>query len=666
MKCLFLLSLVLPSACGSVYSQWNVEAPRTVEGAEGSCLMIPCKCRYPLASNLQTVMWLKGENISGTLLTSSNGDADRSFKNRATLAGDWRTGKDCSLKINDLQKSDEGTYHFQMSGPDKNKYSDPNGVSINVVDAPELIKISAPAVLQENEPVNLNCSVSFMCPGLLRWIDTEGLNMSSSHREISKSPTGSAILKFTPSYRDHGRTLRCGFKTASGEITGINVTLNVLYAPKDVYVDSPLYTPFRVGQYVTLQCLVTSSNPPVQSYTWYTGSIMFNEKGASKQFQILRYSSDPIFQCEAGNSVGSNSSDEVELVTLQQGSWGVWSPLVVRARTGSCVVIPCEFRHPHTVPTNVKKIGMWLQDHHFIGDKVYHNDGLGKADHQRRVEFLGNLENGNCTLKMKNLTSNDSRNYYFRIEMGDHKWSHKTGSRLVVSDFSEKPVITGPMAVQEGSRTTMTCSVQSPCPEDIPVLEWVSPFTEVLDMHSSYQNSLWTYSRSISFTPQFEDLVLTLKCLAYFGTDIPAVDTEVTLSLQYAPRNMKVSISPLDSVIHEGDTVTLSCTSNSNPPTSWYKWERRQGEETEPLESSERDLTLYRITHKQEGVYSCEAGNTVGANRSEGFRIEVMNCRGESLHVILILGIRAGIFIVAVVLTVAAVCVCEEQTVKGS
>ncbi|XP_072409498.1 B-cell receptor CD22-like [Chiloscyllium punctatum] len=614
------LSLVLSSACGSVYSQWNVEAPRTVEGAEGSCLMIPCKCRYPLASNLQTVMWLKGEKVNGTLVISSNGDADSSFKNRATLAGDWRTGKDCGLKINNLQKSDEGRYHFRMSGPDKHKYSDPNGVSIKVVDAPELIKISAPAVLQENEPVNLNCSVSFMCPGLLRWIDTEGLNMSSSHREISKSPTGSAILKFTPSYRDHGRTLRCGFKTASGEITGINVTLNVLYAPKDVYVDSPEHTPFRIGQTVELQCLVTSSNPPVQSYTWYSGLTARYEHGAVKRFRIPRTQQDLTYRCEAGNSVGTSSSDVVKLEPLEQGSWAVWSPLVVRARTGSCVVIPCEFTHPHRVSNKVERIGMWLQDHHFSGDKVYHDGGLGKADHQRRVEFLGNLENGNCTLKMKNLTSNDSRNYYFRIEIGDHKWSHKTGSRLVVSDFSEKPVITGPMTVQEGSRTTMTCSVRSPCPEDIPVLEWVSPFTEVSEMRTSYQNSLWTYSRTISFTPQFEDLVLTLRCLARFGTDIPAVDTEVTLSLQYKPRNVSISLTEgHKDRLQEGDSVTLQCdVLYSQPAVTGYSWYQ----DGVQLPSAWRQTMEIRdISYSQFGEYFCEVRNSIGSGRSEGIEL---------------------------------------------
>ncbi|XP_048476508.1 sialoadhesin-like [Rhincodon typus] len=136
-----LLSLLLSSARGNFYSVWSVNAPRAVEGAEGSCLIIPCQCRYPRNSNLQTAMWLKGEKVNGILVISSNGDTDPSFQNQATLTGNKQIGKDCTLKITDLQKSDEGTYHFRMSDQSRENYSDPNGVSIKVVESLHVILI---------------------------------------------------------------------------------------------------------------------------------------------------------------------------------------------------------------------------------------------------------------------------------------------------------------------------------------------------------------------------------------------------------------------------------------------------------------------------------------------------------------------------------------------
>ncbi|XDV16357.1 hypothetical protein PO909_016108, partial [Leuciscus waleckii] len=46
----------------------------------------------------------------------------------------------------------------------------------------------------------------------------------------------------------------------------------------------------------------------------------------------------------------------------------------------------------------------------------------------------------------------------------------------------------------------------------------------------------------------------------------------VTLNIMYPPRSVSVSISP-SGVIVEGDSVTLNCTSDSNPPAeiSWFK-----------------------------------------------------------------------------------------------
>ncbi|XP_048476555.1 sialoadhesin-like [Rhincodon typus] len=620
----FLLLYLLPSsAWGNFYSVWSVNAPRAVEGAEGSCLIIPCQCRYPRNSNLQTAMWLKGEKVNGILVISSNGDTDPSFQNRATLTGNKQIGKDCTLKITDLQKSDEGTYHFRMSDQNRENYSDPNGVSIKVVDVSELIKISDPGEVLENVEVSLNCSVSFLCPGLLKWFDTEGLNISSStassRPEISK-PASSTILKFTPSYRDNGRTLSCGFKTASGEIHNATTTLNVLYAPKDVYIDSSQLIPYRWNQYVTLYCLVTSSNPPVQSFTWYMGTTVFREHLPRKQFRVS-YDSSPV-RCEAANSLGKTSSDEVKLVTLQPGTWGVWSPLAVRARTGSCAVIPCEFKHPTTISDKVKKIAMWLQDHHYHGNKVYHNEEVGQADYRRRVEFLGNLENGNCTLKVKNLTSNDSRNYYFRIEMGEHKWSQQTGSRLMVSDLPEKPVIQAPVTVTEGLPTTMSCSVHSPCPEDIPDLKWVTPFfSEVSEIRKTYQDNCWTYSRTMSFTPGFEDRDLSLRCVACFGTDTPPVDSEVTVNLQYKPRNVSISLTrgTQQGNLKEGDSVTLECDAlHSQPAVTSYIWYK---DGTQLSSSWRQPLEIRRISYSQFGKYFCEAENGIGRGRSEDIEV---------------------------------------------
>ncbi|XP_043539248.1 sialic acid-binding Ig-like lectin 11 [Chiloscyllium plagiosum] len=77
---------------------------------------------------------------------------------------------------------------------------------------------------------------------------------------------------------------------------------------------------------------------------------------------------------------------------------------------------------------------------------------------------------------------------------------------------------------------------------------------------------------------------------------------------------------------------------------------------TRTSSSNELWLVIPNVTSREAGDYQCVAENEHGT--VEGSITITVECsRGESLHVILILGIRAGIFIVAVVLTVAAVCV---------
>ncbi|XP_059497256.1 B-cell receptor CD22-like [Stegostoma tigrinum] len=461
------LYLLPSSAWGFPYSEWNVNAPRAVEGAEGSCLIIPCQCRYPRNSELQTAMWLKGEKVSGILVISSNGGTDPSFKNRATLTGNWETGKDCTLKITDLQKSDEGIYHFRMSDQSRQNYSDPDGVSIKVVDVPELIKISVPGDVRENVEVSLLCSVSFLCPGLLKWFDTEGLNMSSStasSRPRLAVQASQSILKFSPSYRDHGRILTCGFKTASGEIRNATTTLNI---------------PVTETMVKILLCI-----------------LIIMSTGANADMITTSLTSDVSGEMEAGTQ------------------------MVRKVRTVN--------GEGHDAPRDVTVV---------------------------RTEPLGEVKEGDRVTLTCNSRSNPEAGY---------TWFKDNVNR----------------AARKGTGKVLTIHSISP--------------TDSGDYYCKAENQFGN-STSKSFR----------------------------IEVLYAPRNMKVLISPSNSTIHEDDNITLSCTSDSNPPPTWYKWTRRRGEETEDLVSSEIDLTLYGITHKQEGVYSCQAGNTVGTNESEGHRIEV-------------------------------------------
>ncbi|KTF95725.1 hypothetical protein cypCar_00049738, partial [Cyprinus carpio] len=82
------------------------------------------------------------------------------------------------------------------------------------------------------------------------------------------------------------------------------------------------------------------------------------------------------------------------------------------------------------------------------------------------------------------------------------------------------------------------------------------------------------------------------------------------------PSSVSVSISP--SVIVEGDSVTLSCSSDSNPPAeiSWFKGGTFVG--------SGRIYSISKISSDHSEEYKCKSINEHGEKYSDAVTLNVM------------------------------------------
>ena len=80
------------------------------------------------------------------------------------------------------------------------------------------------------------------------------------------------------------------------------------------------------------------------------------------------------------------------------------------------------------------------------------------------------------------------------------------------------------------------------------------------------------------------------------------------------PKNVSVSISPVEIV--EGSSVTLTCSSDANPPVHNYTWYMRTGAES--LIRGTGDSISFNVTSDSSGLYYCEAENEVGSQTSTG------------------------------------------------
>ncbi|XDV16354.1 hypothetical protein PO909_016108, partial [Leuciscus waleckii] len=115
------------------------------------------------------------------------------------------------------------------------------------------------------------------------------------------------------------------------------------------------------------------------------------------------------------------------------------------------------------------------------------------------------------------------------------------------------------------------------------------------------------------------------------------------------PRSVSVSISP-SGVIVEGDSVTLNCISDSNPPAeiSWIKGGT--------IVRSGRIYNISKISSDDSGEYKCKSINKHGGKYSEAVTLNVMSVRCFSsvtvgVAVGVLLGGASGAFVMYICLT---------------
>lgn len=115
-------------------SPWTIKVPSSVKGLPGSCVVIPCSFNYPDPG--KHVTGFTGMWADATHQLICHPDESKimlQYRNRTELLGDIRH-KSCSLKIDPLQQSDQGPFHFRIEIADYEKFSyRENTVSITMI-----------------------------------------------------------------------------------------------------------------------------------------------------------------------------------------------------------------------------------------------------------------------------------------------------------------------------------------------------------------------------------------------------------------------------------------------------------------------------------------------------------------------------------------------------
>ncbi|XP_034155945.2 B-cell receptor CD22-like isoform X2 [Pangasianodon hypophthalmus] len=551
---LFLLFLLMISgvAAGVAVSQdWDVYyTPKSICALKGSTVTMGCRYTYPAGYTFERGIW------SRELVTDKEPPdltSDPKYRGRVQYLGD--KPRDCSLRLSDVREQDQGKYYFRfLTTFAGGKYQGQDGVDLSVTE----LEVQIPDRVIEGDAVTLTCKTRNRLSGntTLIWY--------RSGRRLSSSTN---LLRL-PSVRqsDVGR-----YSCAVQDSQSCDVTLEVQYPPKRVSVSIRPSGKIVEGRSVTLTCS-SDAKPPAQNYTWYKGASYIRR---GKTYTIYTISSEDSgnYTCRAGNEHGQQSSTAVSLNVLS-------SPKRVSVSIspsgeiveGSSVTLTCSSDANPPVHTYT-----WHKGTSYIG--------------------TGN------TYTINKISSEDSGEYKCKSsnQYGE-KYSDGATLNVLYPPKNVSVSISHSSEIVEGSSVTLTCSSDANPPVEY---SWFKG--------TSYKSNGKTYTfRKISSE---DSGPYKCKSSNQYGAKY---SDEVTIKVLYPPKRVSVSISPSGEIV-EGSSVTLTCSSDANPPVESYNWYKG----TSSIGTG-KTYTIYTISTEDSGEYKCNVRNRYGEKYSDGVTLNIL------------------------------------------
>uniref|UniRef100_A0A8C6Y143 B-cell receptor CD22 n=1 Tax=Naja naja TaxID=35670 RepID=A0A8C6Y143_NAJNA len=303
-------------------------------------------------------------------------------------------------------------------------------------------------------------------------------------------------------------------------------------------------------------------------------------------------------------------------------AWSATYPASLSAVKDSCVVLPCTFAFPSEVSDANGIVAVWFKDADTQSITIFHSKSPESIDarFRSRTELLGDPLKRNCTLLLRQLTTEDGGKYSFRFEVvSQNSWTEKKQLQLTIADNPDIPTIAAPAHLREGVQETFKCSSPHICPYDHSSLRWLGYDPETSSVSETVQLDTTTAitKQTLQMTLSWKNHQQKLVCEVSVGTK--KARGEVTLHVGYAPRGLQVILQPPSQNIRVGDTVSLICNVNSSYPEPTAFWWFKDGIAC----GTEQVKTIQHASLKDYGRYHCEAENSVGTGLAEGVPLPI-------------------------------------------
>ncbi|XP_076118410.1 B-cell receptor CD22-like isoform X1 [Alosa pseudoharengus] len=303
------------------------------------------------------------------------------------------------------------------------------------------------------------------------------------------------------------------------------------------------------------------------------------------------------------------------LLTIQgvcgQG-WNVtYQPESVCAFVGASVNMSCSYTYTSYLTI---KHTYWSKD-----SSPNPPDLMVNPDYRDRTT-IGCQQGANiCHLHIESLTMLDTGTYYCSLTT---KTFGKTliGATGVYLDIKKTPLTSVSISpsgdIQEGREVRLTCSSRS----DLPVQShWYKDDLSTTPVHLGTGH---TYTVK-HFRPEDSGKYFCYSTFKCGYTYSPPVYLQVV----YSPKNTTVSLSYHDGT-YKGNSVTLTCSSDANPPVESYMYTWFKVDESTPVGSGQQ-YSITNISSEDGGQYYCEVRNKYGAENSTAVSITVKGISGS-------------------------------------
>ncbi|XP_055771276.1 B-cell receptor CD22-like isoform X2 [Salvelinus fontinalis] len=583
---------------------WSVTyTTQSICALKGSTVEMSCSYTYPRGHTITTTFWFT-KMYAGENYVSLSDDPD--YKGRVTYRKDKENGH--TLSITDLRESDSATYMFRFTDQTGGwRYTGNPGVTLSVTG----LQVKWIVGFWYN---TLTCITTCTLTDNPTYIwyrnghKVKDATSSSYPDSFSDADSYSCAVKGHEDFYSPALCQNCWSVTYTHQsicaLKGSTVDISCSYTYPSYH---EIKKAFWFTKWSDMDAEDLSSVPGYESHIEYLGD---KENDCTLRITDLRLSDSAGYRFRlitsgdkfAGSPVSLTVIDlQVKITTSLLSRW-------VTLNCGTCTLTDNPtyiwYRNGHKVKEDPSRLySAYISDTDSYSCAVKGHENL-HSPALCRVEYAGEKERGHSTLRLTDLREEDSAEYRFIFTTQTSRWGYSfPGTTLTVTGLQVR--FKDPTNIIEGKCLHLFC--ESICfLQDNPSYIWYKNGQRLIRHETKY----------LILDPVSSEDAGRYSCAVENHEDHPS--PEETLTVTYKPRSTSVSVCPSGGIV-EGSSVTLTCSSDANPPVDKYTLYKKMS-----IKHSGQIYTIHNISSEDRGEYYCEAKNEVGAEISKRVTVNVL------------------------------------------